>query len=120
MTSDMDFGEEEARDRQRIALAVALAAFAIDRPVRHIMSHARGDNATALARQVAMYLAHVAFEMSLARVALAFRRDRSTVAHACHRMEDRRDDGVFDQWLDQLEAAARAAPVPQADEEVAA
>lgn len=119
MTSDMDFGVNEEHDKQRIALAVALAAFAIDAPVRKIMSLARGDNATALARQVAMYIAHVGLEMSLARIAVVFRRDRSTVAHACHRMEDRREEAGFDQWLDALEQAARAAPPPASPPEAA-
>ena len=51
--------------------------------------------------------------MSLHRVAVAFARDRSTVAHACHQIEDRRDDPKIDDMLDQLEAALRAAPAPR-------
>ena len=54
--------------------------------------------------------AHVAFELPLSRVALAFGRDRSTAAHACHRIEDRRDDRAFDDYMDALEAALRTAP----------
>ena len=50
-----------------------------------------------------MYLCHTAFERSLARVAIAFGRDRSTVAHACHAIEDRREDPHFDDWIDALE-----------------
>ena len=41
--------------------------------------------------------------MSLSRVAFAFERDRSTVAHACHRIEEMRDDASFDSWLEALE-----------------
>jgi chromosomal replication initiation ATPase DnaA len=59
-----------------------------------------------------MYLTHVAFGLSIQRVATAFMRDRSTVAHACHVVEDRRDDPKFDDMLDQLEASLRAAPAP--------
>jgi chromosomal replication initiation ATPase DnaA len=51
-----------------------------------------------------MYLAHVGFGMSLARVAAAFGRDRSTVAHACHLVENRRDEAAFDAWMAQLES----------------
>jgi hypothetical protein len=54
----------------------------------------------------------VGFEMSLARVGAAFGRDRSTAAHACHMVEDRRDDPAFDMLLDEMEAALRALPVP--------
>ena len=50
-----------------------------------------------------MYLAHVGFGMSLARVASAFGRDRSTVAHACRQVEDKRDDPAFDAWMETLE-----------------
>jgi hypothetical protein len=57
-----------------------------------------------------MYLAHVAFEMSLAQIAALFRRDRSTVAHACHIVEDRREDALFDGWISGLEAALRETP----------
>ena len=47
-----------------------------------------------------------------ARVAHAFGRDRSTVAHACHAIEDRRDEAQFDLWMNSLEQMLRAAPAP--------
>ncbi len=56
-----------------------------------------------------MYLLHAGFGLSLARVANAFRRDRSTVGHACHLIEDRRDDLDFDDWIDRLERVLREA-----------
>jgi hypothetical protein len=64
--------------------------------------------AAAFARQIAMYLAHVGFGLSMAEVGRAFERDRTTVLHACHLIEDRRDDVRFDQLLDHLEQAALA------------
>jgi chromosomal replication initiation ATPase DnaA len=63
----------------------------------------RGRAHIALARQVAMYLAHVACGMSLTDTGRLFGRDRTTVAHACGVIEDRRDDPVFDRALDLLE-----------------
>jgi hypothetical protein len=57
-----------------------------------------------------MYLCHVGFDFSLSRVAIAFGRDRSTVAHACHSIEDRREEPQFDLWIDGLEIMVRAAP----------
>lgn len=72
----------------------------------------RGAPDAALARQIAMYLTHVGFGMSLSRVAAAFGRDRSTVAHACHLIEDRRDDRHLDELLAALETAVRGAPEP--------
>lgn len=63
----------------------------------------RGRAPIALARQVAMYLAHVACGMSLTEVGQLFKRDRTTVGHACGVVEDRRDDPVFDRVLELLE-----------------
>ena len=64
--------------------------------------------AGAFGRQIAMYLAHVGFGLSMAEVGRAFGRDRTTVVHACHLIEDRRDEARFDQVLDHLEQAAIA------------
>jgi chromosomal replication initiation ATPase DnaA len=65
----------------------------------------RGRAKVALARQVAMYLAHVGCGMSLTETGRLFGRDRTTVAHACGVIEDRRDDPLFDRVLDLLEWA---------------
>jgi len=62
----------------------------------------------ALARQVAMYLAHVAYGFTLTDVGRLFKRDRTTAAHACRLIEDKRDDTAFDVSLDCLETALRA------------
>jgi hypothetical protein len=58
-----------------------------------------------------MYVAYVGFGMSLARVAAAFGRDKSTIAYACRVMEDRRDEPAFDRWMEALEVSAASAPV---------
>lgn len=104
---------KEAEDKAHAGLALSLAAYAIGLPQDEVRLSVRGSNDAAFARQLAMYLAHVGAGMSLARVALAFRRDRSTVAHACHKMEDRREEAEFDAWMDRLEDAMRAAPAPR-------
>jgi chromosomal replication initiation ATPase DnaA len=68
----------------------------------------RGRAKVALARQVAMYLAHVSCGLSLTETGRLFERDRTTVAHACGVIEDRRDDPIFDRALDLLEWAVPA------------
>ncbi len=68
----------------------------------------RGRANVALARQVAMYLAHVGCGLSLTEAGRLFGRDRTTVAHACGVIEDRRDDPAFDRALDLLEWAVPA------------
>ena len=99
-------------DQARARLAQQAAAYAFGVPVEEVAGPTRGRARAALARQAAIYLTHVAFELSLGRVAQAFGRDRSTAAYACHKIEDRRDDPAFDQWMDDLEACLRTAPGP--------
>jgi chromosomal replication initiation ATPase DnaA len=74
-----------------------------------LCAQGRGDARTALARQMAMYLCHLAFEMSLTRIAQSFGRDRTTVSHAIHRIEDLREDDGLDRILIWLEAMLRRA-----------
>ncbi len=65
----------------------------------------RGRAKVALARQVAMYVAHVACGLSFTEIGSLFDRDRTTVAHACGIVEDRRDDPMFDTVVELLECA---------------
>ena len=53
-----------------------------------LWSGTRGRPRVAFARQVAMYLAHVAWGLTLTEVGHVFARDRTTVAHACGLVED--------------------------------
>jgi|GEM_PF-838280 len=68
----------------------------------------RGAPRAAFARQVAMYLAHTGFELSLGRIGRVFERDRTTVSHACHVVEDGRDDIWLDCRLEALELFCRS------------
>ena len=58
---------------------------------------------------VLMYLMHVVYRLNLTEVAAIFGRDRSTASHACHLIEDLRDDPRFDRQLAQLENLLREA-----------
>jgi hypothetical protein len=100
---------DQLADRRRhlrciIEHAVA-PAFAVRRGA--LWAATRGSPGEAFARQVAMYLVHVGFGLSLSEVARLFARDRSTVAHACALVEDRRDAAPFDRALDLLEGLLR-------------
>ncbi len=50
-----------------------------------------------------MYLMHVTLGKSLKEVGECFGRDRTTVAYACAKIEDQRDDRAFDLYVTQLE-----------------
>jgi chromosomal replication initiation ATPase DnaA len=62
----------------------------------------------ALVRQIAMYLAHVVLGRTMSDVGMAFGRDRSTVAYACGKIEDLREDPAFDARLERLTIAIEA------------
>jgi chromosomal replication initiation ATPase DnaA len=57
-------------------------------------------------RQIAMYICHVTLQMTLTAIGAGFGRDRSTVAHACHVVEDRRDNKEYDEFVSSLERIA--------------
>ena len=90
-----------------VSVATGVEADQIQAPTRQSAGAAR-------ARQIAMYLAHVGLCWPMERVGAAFGRDRSTASHACHRVEDLRDQPAFDAALETLEACIRAVPVNRA------
>ena len=83
-----------------VARAFQLPAADLSAPTR------RAD--VALARQVAIYVAHVGLAETLTAAGRRFGRDRSTAAHACRRVEDRRDDRRFDGFVAAIEATVAA------------
>jgi chromosomal replication initiation ATPase DnaA len=77
------------------------AAFGV--PVDTLRAPSRCSASAAFARQCAMYLAHVTLGLSYSAVGKLFHRDRTTAAHACPLVEDRRDDPAIDMLLQTLE-----------------
>src|SRR5690606_23857078 len=77
---------------------------------RQLMQPTRGMAHIASARQLAVYLVHVLLERSLTDVGRCFGRDRTTIAHACSRIEDQRDDGDpdYELMVSRLEDKIRA------------
>jgi hypothetical protein len=88
---------------RRVLEEVVAPVFAVGRT--RLWAGTRGSPREALARQVAMYLAHVGLGLSLVEVGRLFGRVRKTVQHACTLVEDRRDCPTFDRSLEFLEAA---------------
>ena len=94
------------RDHYRDAaaqLCLKTVAMALCVPFDQLVAANRCKADIALARQIAMYLVHTQFSIAMSEVGLAFRRDRTTVSHACRLVEDKRDDDVFDLMIGQLE-----------------
>jgi len=97
------------RDRLAAAFVTHTVALATGISPAEIAGQGRSGKA-ARARQIAIYLAHVNFNWPLLRVAFAFNRDRTTCGHACHRIEDMREDAAFDARMSVLEACVKQAP----------
>lgn len=92
----------------RFSYVVELVASRTGIARSRLLNRQRGRDEIAHARQLAMYILHVLLEVSMTRTGQLFGRDRTTVAHACARVEDRRDDGDFDRFLEDLEAEVKA------------
>jgi chromosomal replication initiation ATPase DnaA len=97
--------------RRRLILKAVAQVFGVHAP--DIDADKRGRAPVALARQVAMYVTHVVFGLSLAHTGRLFDRDRTTVAHACGVVEDMRDDPVFDRIVELLESIVPAVVLPR-------
>jgi chromosomal replication initiation ATPase DnaA len=86
-------GTTRAARRADIEQAIA-HVFGVDDAALSLARRGRAE--VAHARQAAMYVSHVAGQLTLTEVGTLFERDRTTVSHACAAVEDRRDDPAFD------------------------
>ena len=101
----------QAAELRELLEATVAGGFDIEETLLRLPT--RGVARIALARQVAMYLAHVACSLSKAEAGRLFQRDRTTVHHACLVIEQRRDDEEFDNALDHLEKVIRIVVGPE-------
>jgi chromosomal replication initiation ATPase DnaA len=101
---------EAAQDRARAAFVTHLVGMATGVAPEAMVRGLRARGKVAEARAMAMYLLHVGFGLPQNRVAAAFGRDRSTISHACHKVEAMREGGRLDEALSRLEACVRHAP----------
>jgi chromosomal replication initiation ATPase DnaA len=85
----------------RLVQDVVAACFAVS--PEQMCARSRGRASAAFARQVAMYLTHVVLGLNYSAAGRMFHRDRTTVAHACRVVEDRRDNPRTDALLQALE-----------------
>lgn len=71
-----------------------------------VLSRRRCSHQVAQARQLAMYLVHTLLGRTYFDVGRLFGRDRTTVSHACARIEDLREDhSLFERQVEAIEAA---------------
>lgn len=103
---------DRSREQQNIALCDALidllvTVFGVSGA--ELRSPLRCRREVARVRQIGMYVAHTAFGLAMREVAAGFARDRTTVMHACHLVEDMRDDTEFDAIVSTFERIAQSA-----------
>lgn len=86
---------------------IAAALFSVSG--KDLRQTGRSTMDVARVRQIAMYVTHVVLGVSMAEVGRGFGRDRTTVLHACHLVEDMRDDPEFERLVIVTERIAKAA-----------
>lgn len=90
------------RDRQA-ALVIDTVSDARGVSLRHLLGRHKSMRVV-VSRQLAMYLVHTMLGRTYLETARLFDRDRTTVSHACARIEDRREDhSVFEREVLRLE-----------------
>jgi len=92
----------------RCDAAIDIIAALFDLPSRELRRAGRSTTDIARVRQIAMYVAHVVLQLSMGEVGRGFGRDRTTVLHACHLVEDLRDDPEFDRIVAMAERVTKA------------
>lgn len=95
------------------ARLLGLVSRATGVPTALLLHKSRCTADVAQARQLAMYLMHVALQRTYEDIGRVFRRERTTVSHACAITEDRRDDPddpAFEALVASLEAELAAEP----------
>ncbi|WEK52540.1 MAG: helix-turn-helix domain-containing protein [Candidatus Kaistia colombiensis] len=95
-----------ARDDGTKRMLVSLVGSALAVDADRLCGAGRGTAQEAHARQVAVYIAHIALGLSYTEAGRLFGRDRTTAAHACRRVEEQRESERIDQFVDRLERAA--------------
>ena len=103
------FGLRAERAMEICESMIDICAALFNVPSKELRQTGRTTNGVARVRQIAMYVTHVSLRVSMQEVGRGFFRDRTTVRHACHLVEDMRDDEDFDRVVLMTERVARAA-----------
>lgn len=101
--SQAGIGRKEPVPMTGFVEALVESAFGISRSA--LRTPGRGTARVAFARQVAIYLSHVHLGLTYSAAGRFFGRDRTTAAHACGVIEERRENASLDSLLDCLERA---------------
>lgn len=102
----------EADPQQRLMICesmIDLSAAYFNICSKQLRRAGRCVQAVSRVRQIAMYVSHTGLGLTMTDVGKGFCRDRTTVMHACHQIEDLRDDEEFDAIVEKFNKIAHAA-----------
>ena len=99
--------DEVALELCECLIDIVAAVFSVSS--KELRKPGRTSTAVSRVRQIAMYVAHVMLQLTQTEVGRGFGRDRTTVIHACHVVEDLRDEPEFDRLVTVIERVAHAA-----------
>jgi chromosomal replication initiation ATPase DnaA len=99
--------DEVAQEMCECLIDIVAALFSVSG--KELRRPGRTGESVSRVRQIAMYVAHVVLRLTQGEVGRGFGRDRTTVIHACHTIEDLRDDAEFDRVVSMVEHIAQAA-----------
>lgn len=104
MSAVSDSEKVGAEDRRIARGAAALLAFGLDMAPEAFFRKTRGSAAESEARQILLAVVRRAMgESSITRLGMALGRDRTTVAHALHKIEaDCEDDPDLDAYVEEF------------------
>lgn len=108
-TGPLPQGADQGRVPELCEAMLDIASALFNVSGKELRRPGRTSLGVARVRQIAMYVAHVQLQLSMSEVGRGFGRDRTTVLHACHLIEDMRDDPEFDRHVSLTEKIAIAA-----------
>ena len=95
------------KSHQYMTFTIALVAHALNIEQKKILVPKRSQKNITLARQITSYLMHVACQINISKTARLLKKDRATITHACHKIENQRDNPIFNYMIDHLEAVIK-------------
>ncbi|MBL4597599.1 MAG: hypothetical protein JKX93_01385 [Rhizobiaceae bacterium] len=99
------------------SLVIELVSILFDVSADGLQGQTRGEAPICQARQICMYLLHTSLSIPYPEIGRLFRRDRTTISHACMIVEDLRDDNAIDENLLRLETILSSIKALRSDED---
>jgi DnaA-like protein len=94
---------ETAQPEEKVKIASELAAMVYGVVFHHLQERVRSERRLTEARQLGMYIANVCLRVTYEEIAESIGRDRTTVRYGIEKVEERRENPLFDTLLIAIE-----------------